>query len=39
VGGALAGLVLAYGNRWAARDAQGGRYTDYLAAARAARSI
>lgn len=35
VGGALAGLVLAYGNRWAARDAQGGRYTDYLAAARA----
>lgn len=35
VGGVLAGLALAWGNRWAARDAEGGRFTDYLAAARA----
>ena len=35
VGGVLAGLVLAWGQRWAARDTEGGRFTDYLAAARA----
>ncbi len=35
VGGVLAGLALAWGQRWAARDVQGGRFTDYLAAARA----
>lgn len=35
VGGVLAGLALAWGNRWAARGPQGAAHVDYIEAARA----